>query len=120
MSKCSVIITVSWIENKMVAIRLNKIWDDLDKLHTFWDSLPKSKRPYSKSYYTLKAALDGKLIPGKIHFFEHIASITEPYLKRYHTDKPMVPFMYYELKDIVYQSVVGDHCETCCFRFFQV
>ena len=42
-------------------------------------------------------------MPGKLHFFELIASIIEPYLKRYKTDKPMALFMYYDLKDIVYQ-----------------
>ena len=40
---------------------------------------------------------------SKTSFFEHIASIIEPYLKRYQTDKPMIPFMYYDLKDIIYQ-----------------
>ena len=65
--------------------------------------LPKSKRPSSKSYHTLKAALDDKLVPAKLPFFDHIASIIEPYLNRYRIDKPMVPFMYYDLKDIVYQ-----------------
>ena len=103
MSKCSVIIAFRWVENKTVATRLNNIWDNLDKLYTFWDSLPKSKRPSSKSYDTLKAVLDDKLMPAKLHFFDHIASIIEPYLKRYQTDKPMVPFMYHDLKDIVYQ-----------------
>ena len=72
-------------------------------LYTFWNSLSKSKRPSSKSYHTLKAALDDKLMPTKLHSFEHIASIIELYLKRYQTDKPMVPFMYYDSKDIVYQ-----------------
>ena len=42
-------------------------------------------------------------MPAKLHFFEHIASIIELYLKRYQTDKPMVSFMYYDLKDIAYQ-----------------
>ena len=42
-------------------------------------------------------------MPAKLHFFEHIASIIEPHLKKYEADKPMVPFMYYDLKDIVYQ-----------------
>ena len=36
-------------------------------------------------------------------FFEHTASIIASYLKGYQTDKPVVPFMYYDLKDIVYQ-----------------
>ena len=103
MSKCSVIIAFSWVENKTVAIRLNKIWDDLDKLYIFWDSLPKSKRPSSKRYHILKAALDDKLMPVKLHFFEHIACITEPYIKRYQTENPMVPFLYYDLNDIIYQ-----------------
>ena len=104
LSKCSVIITFRWIENKTVATRLNKIWDNLDKLYTSWDPLPKPQWPSLKSYHTLKPALDDKMMPAKLYFFfEHVASIIEPYLKRYQTDKPMVPIMYYNLKDIVYQ-----------------
>ena len=68
MSKCSVVIAFSWVENKTVTICLNEVWDDLDKLSSFWHSLPKSKRPSSKSYHTLKASLDDKLIQVKLHF----------------------------------------------------
>lgn len=42
-SKCSVIIAFNWVENKTVVVRLNKIWDDPDKLYNFWDSFPKFK-----------------------------------------------------------------------------
>ena len=112
--KCFLLDIQRWVENKTVATRLKKIWNDLVKLSFFWNSLPKSKRPSSKNYHTLKAALDDKQMPAKLQFFEHIAPIIESYLKRYQTDKPMVPFMYYDLKDIVYVSVVGDHC----FRLF--
>ena len=69
LSKCTVIIDFRGVENKMVATLLNKIWDDLDKLYTFWDSMPKSKWSSSKSYHTLKAALDDKLMPAKLHCF---------------------------------------------------
>ena len=40
---------------------------------------------------------------SKASSFEHIASIIEPYLKIYQTDKRMVSVVYYDLKDIVYQ-----------------
>ena len=118
MSKYSVIILFHWVENKTVAIPLNKIWDDFDKLYTFWDSLPKSKRPSSKSYHTLKATMDEKLTPAKLHFFEHVASIIELYLKRYQTDKPMVSFMYYYLNDIVYQllEILGEPAVLDSFK----
>lgn len=56
----------------------------------------------AKSYHTLKVALDEKLMPAKLHFFEHIAPIIGPYQKMYKTDKLMVPFMYYDMKDIIY------------------
>ena len=69
----------------------------------------------NQSGHPQKAAMDDKPMPSKLQFFEHIAPIIESYLKRYQTDKPMVPFMYYDLKDIVYVSIVGDHC----FRLFQ-
>ena len=108
MSKCPVIIPFSWVENKTVAIRLNKILDD--KLYTLGFLFKIKAAILEKLPYT-QSRIGSQTDASKVSFFEHRASIIEPYLKRYQTDKPMVPFIYYDVKDIV--------CETCCFTFFQ-
>ena len=41
----------------MVAERLIETWPNIEKTCKFWDSLPKSKRPSSKSYLNLQNAV---------------------------------------------------------------
>ena len=57
---------------------------------------PCQKLPYTQS------RIGWETDASKASFFEHIVPIIEPYLKMYKTDKPMVPFMYYDMKDIKY------------------
>ena len=40
------------------------------------------------------------MVPVKLHFFFFVAGIFEPYLTRFQTDAPMVPFMFDELSAI--------------------
>ena len=58
-----------WTENKKVALQLIEAWDAIKQLYKFWDSLPKSKRPKCKSYFTLGNALKDNLIVAKLQFF---------------------------------------------------
>ena len=51
-----------WIEDGQVAVRAIEIWDDICQLCAFWQSLPKSKRPFSKSYLMLLSATKDALI----------------------------------------------------------
>ena len=71
-----------------------------EKLFNFRDKLTKSKQPNSKSYSNLKNGLDDPLIHAKMNFFSYVAFI-EPFLKKFQTTKPMVPFLFFELKAIV-------------------
>ena len=90
-----------WVESKSVADRAITIWPNVEKLVTFWEQLPKSKRPKSKSYESIKAAAHDVLTVAKLEFFSYVASIVEPFLKCYQTDKPMVPFLYFDLKTLI-------------------
>lgn len=67
----------------------------------FWKSLPKSKQPSSKSYLDVKKACDDPMYTAKLSFFSFFASISQPYLLQYQTDKPMIPFMYDDLISLV-------------------
>ena len=37
----------------------------------------------------------------KLHFFAYVANIVEPFLVKYQTDNPMIPFLYFDLKEII-------------------
>ena len=77
------------------------VLEDVRKVVQFWDKLMKWKQPNSKSYSNLKNGLDDPLIHAKLNFFSYVAYITEPFLKKFQADKPMVPFLFFELKAIV-------------------
>ena len=51
----------------------------------------KSKRPSSKSYLIIKESVEDPLVTAKLQFFSFVSSIAEPYLRKYQTDKPMIP-----------------------------
>ena len=78
-----------------------EILENIKKVLKFWERLPKSKRPKSKSYENVKRAVDDPLLIVKLHFFSYAAGIVEPFLKKFQTDKPMIPFLFFELKTIV-------------------
>ena len=89
-----------WTENKSTAERAISIWPYIEQIVTFWEKKP-SKRPKSKSYANVKNAVNDPLTEVKLEFFAYIAGILEPFLKMYQTDKPMIPFLYFDLKSIV-------------------
>ena len=113
------IVFFRWAENSKSAARLIEVWDNIGKLLTFWKSLPKSKRQKCKSYETLKVAFDDHLMIPKLQFFNYVANIVEPFLRKYQTEQPMVPFLFFNLKytvtklfEIIIKSEVLDKCKT--------
>ena len=97
----SILYSFRWLENKKVADRLIVVWDNMKKIISFWEKLQKSKRPSSKSYLTVKKSVEDPLVTVKLQFFSFVSSIVESYLRKYQTDKPMIPFVYFDLKDLV-------------------
>jgi len=55
------------------------------------------KPPASKSYETVKKAVDDKLLAAKLGFLQFVAIQLEPYLTRYQSNNPLLPFMYEDL-----------------------
>ena len=92
------------MENKNAADRLIEIWDNIKQVCQFWDTLPKQKQPQSKSYKNVRDALANPFILAKLHFFSYVSAIVEP-LRTYQTEKPMIPFMFKDLKEIVLQLI---------------
>ena len=89
------------MENKKACDRLIELWPNIEAMIKFWNKLPKSKQPSSKSYMAVKDRVDEKIITAKLSFFSIVASLAEPFLKKYQCDKPMLSFMYTDLKSLI-------------------
>ena len=66
----------------------------------YWEKLRKLKRPPSKSYETVKKAIGDLFIVSKLHF-SLVSGLVQPFLTLFQTDKPMIPFVYLSVKDLV-------------------
>ena len=91
-----------WFEDKPVSDRLLKIWPNIVKLVNFWLTLPKSKQPKSKSFEAVKSAVEDNLTIVKLNVFSYFASLCQPFLKKYQTEKPMIPYMYPDLVQLLH------------------
>ena len=72
----------------------------------FSEKLSKSKESSSNSYVVIKNAVKDLLLPEKQHFFfffffRYVAGIVEPFFKKYQTDIPIIPFLYFDLKAVL-------------------
>ena len=58
-----------WVKIKKVADHLIELWDNIRQLSKFWDKLPKSKQPQSKSYKNVQEAINDHFTLAKLNFF---------------------------------------------------
>ena len=79
----------------------------------------KAQKPTCKSYSKISDAVIDLFTEAKITFFSFMCFIVEPYLKKYQCEKPMVPFMYVDLKSIatnllqlIVKAEVLEKCKT--------
>lgn len=91
-----------WIEDVPVAQRAVEIWENICKYVNSICSGPKSKIPKTCSSWTYVAkAVNDKLTLSKLQAFIHAAKYLSPFLERFQTDKPMVPFLASELHKVL-------------------
>lgn len=90
-----------WVEDKCAAERLLEIQANIVKLVDYYDSLPKYKQPSFKTYIHVKNAVSDPFTKSKLYYFSYIAGLLQPFLKIYQTDKPMLPFLFDDLKSLV-------------------
>ena len=82
--------------------RLIDIWPHIKSIINFWKRQPKSKiRPDSKSYNVVVKPVNDQITVAKLSLFICVAGILKPYLKKYQTDMPMIPYMYDDLQKII-------------------
>ena len=88
------------MKTSKVASRLKEIWPNIKKIVGYWEKLPASKRPSSKSYLAVKKGVEDELLVAKLSSFSYIASLLQPYLTKYQTDDPMLPFLGKDLEGL--------------------
>ena len=107
-----------WVEDKKVSDRIIEIWPSIVKIVNHWSSLPPSKQPKCKSYEVLKNAVKDPSVVAKFNFFSFLAGRLLPYLTRYQSQKPMIPFLHDDIQQLVKEllsltikSEVIDNCK---------
>ena len=61
----------------------------------------KVKNPGTKSFEMVRSACRDSLLEVKLHFILSVAKLLQPFLKMYHVDKPMMPFLVPDLLKLV-------------------
>ncbi|XP_028973959.2 uncharacterized protein LOC114830660 isoform X1 [Esox lucius] len=89
-----------WVENLPVAERALVIWPDMMK-YVEAVSTKKLPNPGTSSYDTIEAATKDPLILAKLHFFMAVCRSVTPFLTRYQTDKPVLPFIANDLAELL-------------------
>ena len=88
-----------WVENGPVARHILGLLEPIIKF--IRNVKGTTAEPNTQAYTAMKASLDDPLLPAKIAFFAEIAGKLEPFLKRYQSDDPMVPFMAADLQGVL-------------------
>ena len=89
-----------WVENQSVMIRLKEC---LPQLRYYVQAIKtkKIKDPASKPYRDVKSFIEDPLAEMKLSFAINICKPIEKFLTLYQTDRPMIPFLYNDLNDLV-------------------
>jgi len=90
-----------WLESVPVAERALEIWDKVSKYVTTISSGSKSKVPKIQSFINIQQHVKDPLAQAKLQFFVTIAKILVPFLQKFQTSTPMLPFLGEELHALV-------------------
>ena len=82
-----------WVEDKKVADRALEIWPNIVKYINETLKKPRSQIPSSSSFSTLRSAVQDGLTVAKLQIFASTASILMPYLQKFQSDAPLLPFV---------------------------
>ena len=86
---------------KAITDPLIEILDYISQVCKFWDKLPKSKQPQSKSYRTVQEALNNHFTSAKRKFFSFVSDVVESCLKNYQAGEPITPSMFQGRKQLM-------------------
>lgn len=89
-----------WIENVSVCERALEIIPHFQKYIEYVEK-GKFVKPTCKSFENVQNHIKDKLLPIKLNIFLSVAKLFQPFLEKYQTDKPMIPFLADDLKKII-------------------
>lgn len=89
-----------WVENVPVAERAIKVWPMLQKYVDAAED-KRVQKPSTASYDAILAARGDPLIIPRLEFFLAIARSFNPFLQRYQTDEPVLPFLAKDLTELL-------------------
>ena len=89
-----------WVEHQKFSDGIVAIWLSVIKIMDHWMPLPRSKQPKCKSYEVVKGAIKDPFPVVTLIFFSFIAGHLKPYLTIYQSQKPLIPFLYDNLKSL--------------------
>ena len=89
-----------WVENVVVAERALDIWP---KVKDYIDAVQSGQvtEPKNKSFKAVVTSMNDPLFIPRLHAFLAIAKATTPFLTKYQTDVPMLPFLKEDLEDLL-------------------
>ncbi|XP_023681158.2 uncharacterized protein [Paramormyrops kingsleyae] len=89
-----------WLENLPVVERAVEIWPSME---TYVDAVKSKKipNPGSSSFDTIAASREDPLILPKLHFFMAMSRTFQPFLEKYQTDQPVMPFLHKDLTELL-------------------
>ena len=88
--------SIRWVENADVCQRALEVFKHVKTYIT-----KAKKLPATFTVKAVKEACSDPLSPAKIAFFSSVASVLEPFLRRFQTAAPFAPFLYAEIFNIL-------------------
>ena len=91
-----------WVEDIPVAERALEIWLNIVKYVKETQKKKKSEIPSIHSYQVVADAVNNDpLVPAKLEVFISVARLLKPFLEKYQTDAPMLPFLAADLEQLL-------------------
>ena len=89
-----------WVENVPVAERVLEVWP---MIQTYVNAAENKRvqKPNTASYDAILAAQGDPVLIPKLQFFLPIARSFNPFLKKYQTDEPVLPFLAKDLTELL-------------------
>lgn len=89
---------VRWLENGRCVDQALKIFDNINK---FVKEYTESEEKDNKNLQYLREAMKDPLLKAKLTAFRSILSDVEPFLRRFQSQKPMVPYLFTSLEELM-------------------
>lgn len=86
-----------WVESAKTAQRALEIFESI-KLYILDPSV---KLPHLTSVNNVKQGVGDPLMPAKLAFFSTVATMLEPFLTKFQSDAPLVPFLFSSIHSLI-------------------